>query len=718
MVADFAVVPCFAVDCRWVPRGVESLPLWRTALADALSGDTVAGMTAGDRLDSWKEIAAYLKRDVTTVQRWEKREGMPIHRHVHDKLGSVYAFRPELDAWARSRNLRVATDHEPLSPVLTEPNPDADAAPVTVAAAPPRRHRPILVWWMGAAVLLAAGAAGWWRLQRTDYFWRNPLDGARFQTVTDFGGAEQAAALSRDGHLVAFLSDRDGQMDVWLTQVGTGDAHNLTRGRVSGIVNPSLRTLGFSPDGALVTFWRRRGADPGAISIWAVPALGGDPRPYLEGTAEYDWSADGSRLVYHTTGPGDPTFVRDPGQAGDRQIFRVAPGRHAHFPTWAPDGSFIYFVQGSLPDAMDIWRIKPSGGAAERITFDNARVSYPVLLDRRTLMYLATDRDGSGPWIYAMDIEHRIAHRVSTGVDRYTSLAAAGDGRRLVATLANPNGTLWRLPVSDPPVDANAATPVSLATGRGFSPRYGPDYLLYVSSKGTGDMLWKLAGEDATALWSAPDTRIVGGPEIAPDGHRVAFTAEGHGRTSLYVMDADGSNARVVTASLALGGAPAWSPDGQSLTSAVNVNGTPRLYRIALDGTSTPLVGDYALDPVWSPAGDFVAYSGPDVGTTFPLRAVTPAGAPYRMPNLMLTRGARRLRFLHGGRALVVMRGDLDHKDLWAVDLDTGTERQLTKLAPDFNIRDFDVSPDGREVILERVQEHSDIVLIDLDRRG
>jgi TolB-like protein/Tfp pilus assembly protein PilF len=56
-----------------------------------------------DRLDSWKEIAAYLNRDVTTVQRWEKREGMPVHRHVHDKLGSVYASRAELDAWARGR---------------------------------------------------------------------------------------------------------------------------------------------------------------------------------------------------------------------------------------------------------------------------------------------------------------------------------------------------------------------------------------------------------------------------------------------------------------------------------------------------------------------------------------------------------------------------------------------------------------------------------------
>jgi TolB-like protein len=57
------------------------------------------------RLDSWKEIAGYLNRDVTTVQRWEKREGMPVHRHLHDKRGSVYAIPEELDAWRRTRKM-------------------------------------------------------------------------------------------------------------------------------------------------------------------------------------------------------------------------------------------------------------------------------------------------------------------------------------------------------------------------------------------------------------------------------------------------------------------------------------------------------------------------------------------------------------------------------------------------------------------------------------
>jgi Tol biopolymer transport system component len=328
-------------------------------------------------------------------------------------------------------------------------------------------------------------------------------------------------------------------------------------------------------------------------------------------------------------------------------------------------------------------------------------------------MYLATDKDGSGPWLYSLDVERRVPRRVSSGLERYTSLAASADGRRLVATRANPKGTLWRLPIAD----EAAATPITLTTGRGFSPRLGPGYLLYVSSNGASDVIWKLANGAATELWSAPEGRIIGGPEIAHDGHSVTFSVEQRGKTLLYVMNADGTSARVVSESLELRGAPAWAPDGQSITAAANVDGTPHLFRISRGGATVPLVREYAVDPVWSPGGEFLVYSGADIGTTFSVKAVTPAAQPYVIPNLTLTRGARRLRFLHGGRALIVMRGEIQHKDLWLIDLETGSERQLTKLPPDFNVRDFDVSPDGREMVLERVEEHSDVVLIDLARR-
>jgi tetratricopeptide (TPR) repeat protein len=57
----------------------------------------------GKRLESWKEIAGYLNRHVTTIRRWERHEGLPAHRHRHSKLGSIYAYTRELDLWFESR---------------------------------------------------------------------------------------------------------------------------------------------------------------------------------------------------------------------------------------------------------------------------------------------------------------------------------------------------------------------------------------------------------------------------------------------------------------------------------------------------------------------------------------------------------------------------------------------------------------------------------------
>src|SRR5512134_1181584 len=107
----------------------------------------VADRPSDDRLDSWKEIAAYLRRDVTTVQRWEKREGMPVHRHVHQKMGSVYAFKTDLDAWARSRGSAVLAerDAEPVAVVPAESSPAAGGRS--------RRWGP---WLAAAGALLAA----------------------------------------------------------------------------------------------------------------------------------------------------------------------------------------------------------------------------------------------------------------------------------------------------------------------------------------------------------------------------------------------------------------------------------------------------------------------------------------------------------------------------------------------------------------------------------
>lgn len=657
-----------------------------------------------ERLDSWKEIAAYLNRDVTTVQRWEKREAMPVHRHLHEKRGSVYALPTELDAWMLGR--RASNGDENGSDVaageLSQPDP---------------RYRAIVFtrWFVLVpvfVVLLVLGFGLW--LQSREFFWRNPVASASFRTLTDFDLVQGAAAVSRDGQFVAFLSGRDGQMDVWMTQVGSGQFHNLTHGSARELSNPSVRTLGFSPDGALVTFWARQPS--GSIGIWSIPTMGGEIKPYLEGAAELDWSRDGSRLVFHTPSPGDPLFISVGNiRSDDRALYKGTAGVHCHFPIWSQDGKYVYFMMGIPPDKWDIWRIPAGGGSPERITSQEGKMLYPVLLNRRTLLYLANDSDGLGPWLYSIDITRRIPHRLTYGIERYTSLAATTDGRRLVATLAIPKTTLWRLTISSSTKETPEPLPIPIPTSNGFYPRLGPDYLLYVSSDGGNESLWKLAGGKGTELWNGEQAHFLGSPAISVDGKQIAFSAQQNRKSLLYVMNADGTGLRVVTDALDLRGAPAWTPDGRAISIAADDHGTPHLYRVSSDGESADvLVREYSRDSAWSSDGSFLIFSGPDVGTRFAVKAAAADGTAHSLPPLVLSRGSRHIAVLSGGRGFAYLGGEIEHKNLWLFNPETGAQHQLTNLGPDFNASGFDISGNGQEVVFERTKESSQVVLLDL----
>jgi serine/threonine protein kinase/Tol biopolymer transport system component len=584
-----------------------------------------------------------------------------------------------------------------------------------------RRNRAVAAVTATAAIVIAAVAAAYLiegpRRPAPGESWLDPLARARVLRLTDFAGTEQAAAISRDGRFAAFLAARDGRLDVWLSEIGTNRYRNLTEGRYQQLRNPEIRAIGFSPDGSQVTFWTRAGDGSRSrdINLMAAPTTGGALQPYLPETAEFDWSPDGTRLVYHTTAPGDPLFVRATGGAKARQIYAAAPGTHCHFPTWSPDGQFIYFVRGDPPSAdWDIWRLRPTGAGLERLTSHHTRVTYPVLLDARTLLYLATDVDGSGPWLYVMDILEKRTRRVSVGLERYTSLAANGDRTRLLATVADFRSQLWRVTVGgDGPARADPERVVPVAQSAS-APRFGPGYIAYVSSAGGRHGVWTYGNGSATELWGDGSVDRVGAPAISRDGHRIAFVAERNGATQLYTVDADGRNLKVTAGTLALRGDLAWAPDAQSIVGAIANEGQPQLARIFLDATPPlPMVSDYSVDPAWSPDGEYFVYSGAQVATTFPLRASAPDGRPYNMPGLILTIGARRVAFARNSGALVFLRGGIDRKDFWQLNPRTGAERQLTDLPAGFAIGDFDVSPDGTEIVFDRVEESSSLVLIE-----
>jgi len=122
-------------------------------------------------------------------------------------------------------------------------------------------------------------------------------------------------------------------------------------------------------------------------------------------------------------------------------------------------------------------------------------------------------------------------------------------------------------------------------------------------------------------------------------------------------------------------------------------------------------------NPVWSPTGNFILYSGTPIARSVPLKAVTPQGKPYPVPPLVVDRLGDSYRFLPNGKQVVVKLGGFRRQNFWLFDLATGERRQLTNLPPGDLVHRFDTSPDGKRIMFELVRAHSDIALIELAGR-
>ena len=632
------------------------------------------------------------------------------------RLDSATAVRLEIDDALATVSSRIVAPSERAF--------DFPAAHQLTADVPKRRTLGMLLAVVIAVALVAAG--GIWQLWQRDYFWRNPLAGATVHRLTDFAGEETDAAISPDGKFLTFLSDRDGRFDAWISQIDTGEFTNITNGRFQMLNNPNARMVGFSADGAQVWFEQQVSARPLVWTSWIRPLLGGTPRRFVEGGLEPTWSPDGNRLIYHTNDLGDPLFLADKDGSNPRKIFVGTPGVHGHYPTWSPDGQFVYLVMGTIgTDELDIWRIPlaagDSGAEPERITSHNARIAYPAWLDNRTLIYSATAEDGSGDWLYAVDVEHRIPHRVSSGIaEQYMSVAVSNTHpRRVLTTIAVPTSQLWQVPIAGSTQPEHAAMRLPVSTTRSFSPRFAPTFLVFLSSKGGANGLWKFENGETTEIWRGADGGVVTPPAISRDGRLICFSFRKRGRAGLYVMNTNGTNVRTLVEGVEVRGAATWSPDGKWVAVAGNRGDGMRVFKVPVDGGAPiELTNTLSINPVWSPDGGLILYAEQQRAGQFEVKAMTPDRTQVPIVAVQIFGfNTAHYRFVPEGDALIVLEGVIGaSQNFFEVDLATGKRRQLTDLDGTYVIRNFDVSPDGTHIVFDRWRQHTDIAMMTLAR--
>ena len=589
-------------------------------------------------------------------------------------------------------------------------------AAATAAPGAPRRHWPLAVGAGVVAIALVAGVASWLMRDVAPPL-ENLLANATFTPLTDFPGSEEDAAISPDGKFIVFLADRHGgPFHIWLSQIGSGQFDDLTPG-AGDQRNPGLnRSVGFTGDGSEV--WLSGGAS-GGNRLRLLPLLGGTPRAFLEEHAvNVAWSHDGKRLVSFTFDPGDPLSVADASGGNPRQIWIDPNGEHNHFPAWSVDDQWIYFAKGNQASTeYDVWRIRPSGGAPERLTQHNRYVRYVTPIDARTILYVSPDEDNLGPWLWALDVERKTTRRVSIGLEQYQSVSANAGGRRLVASVANQTASLWTVPIlPDRQADEREVKAYDLPSTRALAPRIAKTSLFYLSSIGARDGLFRFQDGKPVQMWKGSDGVLTSPPAVSPQGDRVAVASSQQGKRRLNIIAADGSGNRSLSADVDVRGAAAWSRDAKWIVTGGNDADGPGLFLVPVDGGAPlKILKSQAYDPVWSPTEDLILYSGHQTAGA-PLLAIRPDGSPVTtLPPIRVPfGGGGRVRFLPNGTGVVYVQGPVGQQDFWLLDFATMKPRRLTQLSSTAKMYTFDITADGRQILFDRLQDNSNLRLIDL----
>jgi serine/threonine protein kinase len=592
----------------------------------------------------------------------------------------------------------------------------ADAPAAVVGS--PRRH----AWMPWALVaMLVAGFGVWTFANRPSPVVENPLAGAEFTRLTDFEGSQKNPAISPDGKFVAFISDRSGTSEIWLSQANGGSLSNLSQGRLGDVSGP-FRVIGFSGDGSEVWSAGTQGsAGVQGKRLRLLPLVGGSPHNFLdERAAEVAWSPDGTRLVYHTWEAGDPTFVADHNGANERQILKNEPGLHNHYQVWSKDGRWIYLVRGRpATREMDLWRISPEGGEPEQLSHLNTNIVRPTPIDERTILFVAPNENGAGPWLWAYDTNTRAARRVSSGLEQYTAIATSADGRRLAASVVNAQVNLWSLPITNRIIEEPEVKALALPTTRAWTPRFGGGSLFYLSSRDGADGLWSYRDGQALEIWKGSEGALQSPPAVSADGKSVAIALRRDQKWQMHVIATDGTRLRPLSGDVDVRGAASWSPDGEWIVTAGSDRDGEGLFKLpASGGAPVRLAAGTFLDPVWSPRGDLIVYGGTQVFTSMPLLGLHPDGTPAKLPEINVRREGERARFLPDGTGLVYMLGSTTTgQDFWLLDLSTMASRRLTRLGNPAIMRTFDITPDGKQIVFDRIRQNSNIFLIDLAAR-
>ena len=508
------------------------------------------------------------------------------------------------------------------------------------------RRPPRALAGVAALVIGALAFAGAWRFLNRDRASPRPaVGGGRLTLLVSSEGEARSPALSGDGKMIAYIASDGDAVNLYVRRVAGGERIRLTDDAAFKD-DPS-----FSPDGDRIAFARRRPA-PARPEICVIPTLGGRAIPVIVDGRTPVWSPDGNHLAFIQTRRGEPEALAVAAADGsEMRILLKADAVNPFFNrlVWSPDGSLVAFSRSGGGVAQEIWLMPSAGGQPRRLWQDPPGVvsADPVFTpDGRGIVHTSSRGGATNLWVMPMDGTAPVRLTSGSGPDQFPSVARTGaiafQNSRTRATLlvhrfeggttrtvATHHSFLWA-PAFSPdgheiafsrnevdgswhvwtvPVDGGAARQITSGRLPEIYPRYTSDgsALVFQTWGSEPRRIWRVPREGGQpAALTPPRGEHDEYADMSPDGRWLAFARTEGGTTRVYISPVAGGEARRLTESPST--TPRWSPDGEWIAYSVDRSFFGGIWLIKADGTELHRVTQTGGWPVWWPDGKQIGY--------------------------------------------------------------------------------------------------------------
>ncbi len=578
-----------------------------------------------------------------------------------------------------------------------------------------RRPRLSIGFFLFALIIVVFGAWNVFQWARTKQ--ALPFQTMRMNRLTNSGKTVDAA-ISPDGKYFAEVLDEGGLQSLWLRQVGVPVASKQ-------IVAPTASQyegLTFSPDRNSIYYvvWENNAQSV----LYKVAVLGSAPQRLLvDLDSPIDFSADGNRIAFirRDTNRGESALMIANADGTLEQT--VAKRREPLFfsevsPAWSNDGTVIACsVRSSVGGFQStVAEVRVADGRERPITSQTWTIVERVawLRDNKGLVITAADQSSSPFQIWHVSYRDGAVHRITNDLNSYVGLSLSEDSSKLVTVESERLSSIWIAPKGE----AASALQVTSGVSKHYGVSWTTDGRIVYSSIASGNPdIWIMSAEGTNAKQLTLDPHVDRDPSASPDGRFIVFASDRAGRFNIWRMDLDGTNPKQLT-----NGDdeefPQVSPDLEWVVYQGFVKGVPTLWRVPLAGGNAVQVTDkYSNWPAISPDGKSIACSYLEESAASWKLAIFPfaGGAPIRSFDIPLPYLQhfvwQRIRWTADGRALTYIDRRDGISNIWSQQIAAGPPKQLTDFKED-QIFNFAWSHDGAQLACVRGVVTSDAVLI------